>query len=291
VDKLRLGIPKGSLEKATIDLFRRAGWNIKGNGRSYFPDIDDPEIGCTMCRAQEMSRYVENGTLDCGLTGKDWVMENDSQVVVVADLMYSKASSRPVRWVLAVPGDSNIRSLTDMADKKIATELVNYTKRYFASRNIPVKVEFSWGATEAKVAQGLADAVVEVTETGSTIKAHGLKIVHEFFQSNTQFIVNPDVWETKPFKREKIENIRVLLLGALRAENMVGLKMNIQEKSLKTVISLLPSLLAPTVSSLYDTDWYSVEVVVNQEEVRSLVPRLVSTGAQGIVEYPLYKVI
>jgi ATP phosphoribosyltransferase len=291
VDKLRLGIPKGSLEKATIDLFRRAGWNIKGNGRSYFPNIDDPEISCTMCRAQEMSRYVENGTLDCGLTGKDWIMENDSQVVVVADLMYSKASSRPVRWVLAVPGDSTIRSLADMADKKIATELVNYTRRYFESRNIPVKVEFSWGATEAKVAQGLADAVVEVTETGSTIKAHGLKIVHEFFQSNTQFIVNADVWESKPFKREKIENIRVLLLGALRAENMVGLKMNIQEKSLKVIISLLPSLLAPTVSSLYETDWYSVEVVVNQEEVRSLVPRLVSAGAQGIVEYPLYKVI
>jgi ATP phosphoribosyltransferase len=291
VDKLRLGIPKGSLEKATIDLFRRAGWNIKGNGRSYFPEIDDPEISCTMCRAQEMSRYVENGTLDCGLTGKDWIMENDSQVVVVADLMYSKASSRPVRWVLAVPGDSNIRSLADMADKKIATELVNYTRRYFQSRNIPVKVEFSWGATEAKVAQGLADAVVEVTETGSTIKAHGLKIVHEFFQSNTQFIVNADVWESKPFKREKIENIRVLLLGALRAENMVGLKMNIQEKSLKTIISVLPSLLAPTVSSLYETDWYSVEVVVNQEEVRSLIPRLVSAGAQGIVEYPLYKVI
>uniref|UniRef100_A0A7V6A1D5 ATP phosphoribosyltransferase n=1 Tax=Desulfobacca acetoxidans TaxID=60893 RepID=A0A7V6A1D5_9BACT len=291
VDKLRLGIPKGSLEKATIDLFRRAGWNIKGNGRSYFPEIDDPEISCTMCRAQEMSRYVENGTLDCGLTGKDWIMENDSQVVVVADLMYSKTSSRPVRWVLAVPGDSNIRSLADMANKKIATELVNYTRRYFESRNIPVTVEFSWGATEAKVAQGLADAVVEVTETGSTIKAHGLKIVHEFFQSNTQFIVNPDVWESKPFKREKIENIRMLLLGALRAENMVGLKMNIQEKSLKTIIALLPSLLAPTISSLYETDWYSVEVVVNQEEVRSLVPRLVSAGAQGIVEYPLYKVI
>ena len=291
MDKLRLGIPKGSLEKATIDLFRRAGWNIKGNGRSYFPNIDDPEISCTMCRAQEMSRYVENGTLDCGLTGKDWIMENDSQVVVVADLMYSKASSRPVRWVLAVPGDSTIKSLTDMADKKIATELVNYTRRYFESKNIPVKVEFSWGATEAKVAQGLADAVVEVTETGSTIRAHGLKIVHEFFQSNTQFIVNADVWESKPFKREKIENIRVLLLGALRAENMVGLKMNIQEKSLKTIIALLPSLLAPTVSSLYETDWYSVEVVVNQEEVRSLVPRLVATGAQGIVEYPLYKVI
>jgi len=291
VDKLRLGIPKGSLEKATIDLFHRAGWNIKGNGRSYFPDIDDPEIACTMCRAQEMSRYVENGTLDCGLTGKDWIMENDSRVVVVADLMYSKASSRPVRWVLAVPGDSTIRSLTDMAGKKIATELVNYTRRYFESRKIPVTVEFSWGATEAKVAQGLADAVVEVTETGSTIRAHGLKIVHEFFQSNTQLIVNPEVWESNDFKREKIENLRVLLMGALRAENMVGLKMNIPEKKLKNIIALLPSLLAPTISSLYETDWYSVEVVVNQEEVRSLVPRLVAAGAQGIVEYPLYKVI
>ena len=291
MDKLRLGIPKGSLEKATIDLFRRAGWHIKVNGRSYFPDIDDPEISCTMCRAQEMSRYVENGTLDCGLTGKDWIMENDSRVVVVADLMYSKASSRPVRWVLAVSADSNIRSLSDLAGKKIATELVNYTHRYFESRKIPVTVEFSWGATEAKVSQGLADAVVEVTETESTIKAHGLKIIHEFFQSNTQLIVNPQVWENKPFKREKIENIRVLLLGALRAENMVGLKMNIPEKNLKTIIALLPSLLAPTVSSLYETDWYSVEVVVNQEEVRSLVPRLVTAGAQGIVEYPLYKVI
>jgi ATP phosphoribosyltransferase len=244
-----------------------------------------------MCRAQEMSRYIENGTLDCGLTGKDWIMENDSRVVVVADLMYSKASRRPVRWVLAVPADSDIKSLKDMAGKKIATELVNYTRRFFKERNIPVSVEFSWGATEAKVAQGLADAVVEVTETGSTIKAHGLKIIHEFFQSNTQFIANPEVWETNALKRDKIENIRVLLLGALRAENMVGLKMNIQERSLKDIIDLLPSLLAPTISSLFETDWYSVEVVVNQEEVRSLVPRLVAVGAQGIVEYPLYKVI
>ncbi len=291
MDKLRLGLPKGSLEKATIDLFRRAGWHIQVNGRSYFPDIDDPEIACTMCRAQEMSRYIENGTLDCGLTGKDWIMENDSRVVVVTDLMYSKASRRPVRWVLAVPADSDIKSLKDMAGKKIATELVNYTRRFFKERNLPVSVEFSWGATEAKVAQGLADAVVEVTETGSTIKAHGLKIIHEFFQSNTQFIANPEVWETDAVKREKIENLRVLLLGALRAENMVGLKMNIPEKSLKVIIDLLPSLLAPTISSLYETDWYSVEVVVNQEEVRSLVPRLVAVGAQGIVEYPLYKVI
>ena len=282
MDKLRLGLPKGSLEKATIDLFRRAGWHIKVNGRSYFPDIDDPEITCSMCRAQEMSRYVENGTLDCGLTGKDWVMENDSRVVAVADLIYSKTSTRPVRWVLAAPADSDIKSLKDMAGKKIATELVNYTKRYFAARNIPVAVEFSWGATEAKVAAGLADAIVEVTETGSTIRAHGLKIIHEFFQSNTQLIVNPDVWENDADKREKIENLRMLLMGALRAENMVGLK---------TIVDLLPSLLAPTISPLYETDWYSVEVVVNQEEVRSLIPRLVATGAQGIVEYPLYKVV
>jgi ATP phosphoribosyltransferase len=291
VDKLRLGIPKGSLEKATIDLFRRAGWHIQVNGRSYFPDIDDPEITCSMCRAQEMSRYVENGTLDCGLTGKDWIMENDSRVVVVADLVYSKTSTRPVRWVLAVPADSPIRSLKDLAGKKIATELVNYTKRYFAARNIPVAVEFSWGATEAKVAAGLADAIVEVTETGSTIRAHGLKIIHEFFQSNTQLIVNPDMWENDTDKREKIENLRMLLMGALRAENMVGLKMNIPEEGLKAIVALLPSLLAPTISPLYETDWYSVEVVVNQEEVRSLIPRLVSAGAQGIVEYPLYKVV
>jgi ATP phosphoribosyltransferase len=291
VDKLRLGIPKGSLEKATIDLFRRAGWHIQVNGRSYFPDIDDPDIACSMCRAQEMSRYIENGTLDCGLTGKDWIMENDSRVVVVADLMYSKTSTRPVRWVLAVPADSDVKSLKDMAGKKIATELVNFTKRYFAARNIPVSVEFSWGATEAKVTAGLADAIVEVTETGSTIRAHGLKIIHEFFQSNTQLIVNPQVWETDAVKREKIENLRVLLLGALRAENMVGLKMNIQEDGLKDLVNLLPSLMAPTISPLFETDWYSVEVVVNQEEVRHLIPRLVASGAQGIVEYPLYKVI
>jgi ATP phosphoribosyltransferase len=291
VDKLRLGIPKGSLEKATIDLFRRAGWSIKINGRSYFPDIDDPEISCSMCRAQEMSRYVENGTLDCGLTGKDWIMENDSTVVVVADLMYSKSSQNPVRWVLAVPADSPIKSLHDLAGKKIATELVNYTRRYFETRQIPVKVEFSWGATEAKVAAGLVDAVVEVTETGSTIRAHGLKIIHEFFQSNTQLIANPDVWENDPVKREKMENLVVLLMGALRAEKMVGLKMNCPEENLKEIVELLPSLLAPTISTLYETDWYSVEVVVNQNEVRTLVPQLVAAGAQGIVEYPLHKVI
>ena len=291
VNKLRLGIPKGSLEQATLDLFRRSGWYIKTAGRSYFPEIDDPEITCHMCRAQEMSRYVANHTLDCGLTGQDWIMENDSQVVVVADLMYAKSSQQPVRWVLAVPADSDIKSLKDLAGKKIATELVNYTARYFAQRQIPVTVEFSWGATEAKVAAGLADAIVEVTETGSTIKAHGLKIIHELFQSNTQLIANPQVWEEDPDKREKMENIAMLLLGALRAERMVGLKMNVPEDQLKGLIDLLPSLLAPTIAPLYETDWFSVEVVVNKPEVRTLIPRLISAGAQGIVEYPLHKVI
>ena len=291
MDKLRLGLPKGSLEKATIELFRRSGWHIKAKSRSYFPDIDDPRISCSMCRAQEMSRYVADGTLDCGLTGLDWTMENDSQVEVVADLMYSKSSQNPVRWVVAVPADSNIRALRDLAGKKIATELVNYTRRYFAQRQIPVSVEFSWGATEAKVAAGLVDAVVEVTETGSTIRAHGLKIIHDLFQSNTQFIANPEVWQNNPIKREQMENIAVLLLGALRAENMVGLKMNIPEKQLPDIVTLLPSLLAPTIASLYETDWFSVEVVVNQSEVRILIPRLIRAGAQGIVEYPLHKVI
>ncbi len=291
LDKLRLGVPKGSLEKATLDLFRRAGWNIQAKSRSYFPDIDDPEISCSVCRAQEMSRYVENGTLDCGITGKDWIMETDSQITVVADLMYSKSSLNPVRWVLAVPADSEVRNLRDLAGKKVATELVNYTRRYFEQRQIPVRVEFSWGATEAKVAAGLVDAIVEVTETGSTIKAHGLKIIHELFQSNTQFIANPKVWETDPAKREKMENIAMLLLGALRAEKMVGLKMNVPTEHLEEMVQMLPSLLAPTVSPLYDQKWFSVEVVVNQHEVRQLIPRLVKAGAQGIVEYPLNKLI
>ena len=291
MDKLRLGLPKGSLERATLELFRRSGWNIQVNGRNYFPDVDDPEISCSMCRAQEMSRYVEDGTLDCGITGKDWTMESDAKVTVVADLMYSKSSLNPVRWVVAVPADSEVKSVRDLAGKKIATELVNYTRRYFEQRQIPVRVEFSWGATEAKVAAGLVDAIVEVTETGSTIRAHGLKIIHELFQSNTQFIANTQVWEKDTRKREKMESLAVLLLGALRAERMVGLKMNIAERQLKEIVPLLPSLMAPTIASLYETDWYSVEVVVNQSEVRTLVPRLIRAGAQGIIEYPLHKVI
>ena len=291
VNKLKLGIPKGSLEKATIELFAKSGWKISINGRSYFPDIDDPEISCSMCRAQEMSRYVENGTLDCGLTGKDWILENDSQVVVAADLVYSKVSKNPARWVLAVPKESPYRQPEDLAGKKIATELVNFTKKYFAERRIPVQVEFSWGATEAKVEAGLADAIVEVTETGSTIRAHGLKIIHELMQTNTRFIVNQEVWDQDPWKREKINNLILLLQGALRADRMVGLKMNVPAVKLATMVALLPSLQAPTISSLYQPEWYSVEVVVEKAEVRNLIPQVIKMGATGIIEYPLFKVI
>jgi ATP phosphoribosyltransferase len=289
-DKLKLGIPKGSLQNATIALFKRAGWRIDMNGRSYFPDINDDTIECAICRAQEMSRYVEGGTLDAGLTGEDWISENESDVRIVEDLVYSKVSQRPARWVLAVPYDSDIKSLEDLAGKKIATELVNFTRKYFAQRGIDVEVEFSWGATEAKVVSGLADAVVEVTETGSTIKAHGLKIVHELLETNTKLIANHAAW-ANPEKREKIEQVALLLKGALVAEKMVGLKMNVPEAKLKEVVALLPSLNAPTVSPLYQSDWFAVETVVASSVVRDLIPELLQNGAEGIIEYPLNKVI
>jgi ATP phosphoribosyltransferase len=287
---LKLGIPKGSLQDATIDLFKRSGWKINVNGRSYFPEINDDDIECAICRAQEMSRYVENGTLDAGLTGKDWIAENKSDVHVVCDLVYSKTSSRPARWVLAVPYDSKIRTLEDLEGKKISTELVEFTKEYFLQRNIRTTVEFSWGATEAKVVSGLADAIVEVTETGSTIKAHGLKIIHELMQTNTQLIANHTAW-TDPVKREKIEQIALLLTGALLGEKMVGLKMNVPEDRLEAIVALLPSLNAPTVAPLYHKNWFSVETVINSDTVRSLIPELLKNGAQGVIEYPLNKVI
>ena len=287
---LKLGIPKGSLQNATIDLFRRSGWQININGRSYFPEINDASIECALCRAQEMSCYVENGTLDAGLTGKDWIAENKSDVHVITDLVYSKVSSRPARWVLAVAYDSPIRKLEDLKGKKIATELVEFTRNYFSERNINVAVEFSWGATEAKVVSGLADAIVEVTETESTIKAHGLRIVHELMQTNTQLIANHATWQN-PAKKEKLEQIALLLKGALLAEKLVGLKMNIPEKQLKTVVALLPSLNAPTVSPLYNSDWFAVETVVGTDVVRDLIPVLMKNGAEGIIEYPLNKVI
>jgi ATP phosphoribosyltransferase len=287
---LKLGVPKGSLQNATIALFKRSGWTINVNGRSYFPEINDDTIDCAICRAQEMSRYVESGTLDAGLTGMDWISENQSDIHVVDNLIYSKVSSRPARWVLAVPYDSGIKDLKDLDGKKIATELVAYTKRYFAERKINVEVEFSWGATEAKVVSGLADAVVEVTETGSTIKAHGLRIIHELMQTNTQLIANHKAW-SDPAKREKIEQIAQLLQGALRGEKLVGLKMNVAKDDVEAVMALLPSLNAPTVSHLYQSDWLAVESVIDTSVVRDLIPKLIKAGAEGIIEYPLNKVI
>ena len=288
--KLNLGVPKGSLQNATLALFKRSGWTINVNGRSYFPEINDDEIECAICRAQEMSRYVENGTLDAGLTGKDWIAENSSDVHVVEDLIYSKVSARPARWVLAVPYDSPIKSLDDLHGKKISTELVAFTKRYFQEHDIAVEVEFSWGATEAKVVSGLADAVVEVTETGSTIKAHGLRIIHELMQTNTQLITNRRAWED-PHKREKIEQIALLLKGALLGDKMVGIKMNVPHDKLEQIVQRLPSLNAPTIASLYQSDWFSVETVVGTGVVRDLIPELLKAGAEGIIEYPLNKVI
>jgi len=287
---LKLGIPKGSLQDATIALFKRSGWKISVNGRSYFPEINDDKIECAICRAQEMSCYVESGTLDAGLTGKDWIAENNSDVHVVADLVYSKVSARPARWVLAVPFDSPIKKLEDLRGKKISTELIGFTKKYFSDHGVDVKVAFSWGATEAKAVSGLADAIVEVTETESTIKAHGLRIVHELMQTNTQLIANHDAWKD-PEKRDKLEQIALLLKGALLGEKMVGLKMNVPEKLLKNIVSLLPSLNAPTVAPLYQSDWFSVETVVQTEIVRDLIPKLLKQGAEGIIEYPLNKVV
>jgi ATP phosphoribosyltransferase len=287
---LILGIPKGSLEKATISLFEKSGWKIRVNDRSYFPDINDASVKCAICRAQEMSRYVENGTFDAGLTGKDWIEENASDIVVVDDLVYSKVTQKPAKWVLAVPVDSDIEKIEDLQGKKIATELVNFTKRYFNERGIDVTVEFSWGATEAKVVSGLADAIVEVTETGSTIRAHGLKIIQELMESNTQLIANKKAYKDK-WKKEKIGQIVLLLKGALRAESMVGLKMNVPEEKLSVIISMLPSLNAPTVAGLYNSAWTSVETVVDSSQVRDLIPRLIKAGAEGIIEYPLNKVI
>ncbi len=289
-DVLKIGIPKGSLQDATVALFRRSGWKINVNGRSYFPEINDDTIECALCRAQEMPAYVQEGTLDAGLTGMDWIAENNSDVHVVEDLVYSKVSARPARWVLAVAYDSPIKKLEDLKGKKISTELVKFTERYFKERNIDVNVEFSWGATEAKVVNGLADAIVEITETETTIKAHGLRIIHELMQTNTQLIANHDAWKN-PAKKEKIRQIALLLKGALLGEKLVGLKMNVSELNLSKIVSLLPSLNAPTVSNLYQSTWFSVETVVDSGVVRDLIPELLKNGAEGIVEYPLNKVV
>lgn len=294
--ELKLGLPKGSLEVTTIELFKKSGWKITTASRSYFPSIDDETLRCSLVRPQEMSRYVESGSLDAGITGKDWTMENESDVQVVAEMVYSKTSFKPTRWVLAVPQDSPIKKIEELKGKTIATEMVNFTRRYFAERKIPVEVEFSWGATEAKAAEKLVDAVVEVTETGGTIRAHGLRIVAELLESNPQLIAHKKAWNDS-WKRAKIEQIRLLLQGALSAENKVGIKMNVAEKDVEKVIKLIPSITAPTIATLYPAaalkgvKWFSVESVIAEDVVRDLIPKLIQNGAVGIIEYPLNKVI
>jgi ATP phosphoribosyltransferase len=290
MNKLKLGIPKGSLESSTIDLFKRAGWQISYDSRSYFPEIDDEEISCALVRAQEMSRYVEDGTLDLGLTGRDWIIENESDITVVEDLVYSRASVKQARWVLVVKEDSPIQGIEDMEGKKISTELVNFTRKYFNERGINVHIEFSWGATEAKVVEGLVDAIVEVTETGSTLKANKLKIIHELMTTNTQLIANNEAW-TDPWKKRKMLQIQILLNGSLLAVGKVVMKLNVSKENLGRVMLLLPSLKAPTVSGLYNEEWFAVETVVDKSIVRDLIPILQEAGAEGIIEYSLNKVI
>jgi ATP phosphoribosyltransferase len=286
---LKLGIPKGSLETATIDLFRRAGFQITTSTRSYFPGIDDPEIECMLIRAQEMARYVEDGILDAGLTGRDWIEENEASVVAVADLIYAKQSFGKVRWVLAVPEASNFRTVHDLEGKIIATELVATTKRYLAGHGVTAKVEFSWGATEVKPPV-LADAIVEVTETGSSLRANKLKIIDTVVESNTQLIANKESWED-PQKRRKLEDIRMLLEGAINALGKVGLMLNVHKDSLAAVLAVLPALKRPTISHLSDEEWLAVNTILDERTVRDIIPRLKQAGGQGIVEYPLNKIV
>jgi ATP phosphoribosyltransferase len=286
---LKLGLPKGSLQESTIKLFGKAGYKIVVSGRSYVPNIDDPEIECLMFRAQEMARYVERGVLDVGLTGKDWITENDADVVEVEDLVYSKATSRAFRWVVAVPEDSEIRSVKDLEGKRIATELVGATQRYLARHGVSAEVEYSWGATEIKVPH-LVDAIVEGTETGASLRAHRLRIVDTVVESNTKLIASHQAW-ADPWKREKIEMLAMLLKGSLEAEGKVGLKMNVPKEKLEQVSSQLPALHTPTISNQTDADWAAIEVVIDKREVRDVIPRLKKAGAEGIIEYPLNSVI
>jgi ATP phosphoribosyltransferase len=288
--RLKLGIPKGSLEQATIDLFHKAGWRISVSSRNYFPSIDDADLNCALIRAQEMARYVESGVLDVGLTGLDWILETQAKVEIVSDLVYSKVSARKAYWVLAVPADSPIQRLEDCAGKRISTELVGFTRRFFAERGIPVEVEFSWGATEAKVVEGLVDAIVEVTETGSTLRAHSLRIIHTLLESNTKLIANPLSYRD-PWKKGKIRQLALLLQGALNADSMVGLKMNVPEERLEEVVRILPCITAPTIAQLYKSPWFSVEVMVSEAIVREIIPQLIELGADGIIEYSLNKLV
>ncbi len=289
-NELRFGLPKGSLENATIELFAKAGWKIQTSSRSYFPTSDDDDLKFSLVRPQEMAKVLERGKLDVGIAGRDWVRENDSDVIEVGEMVYSKVSRRPARWVLVVGPESRVEKPEDLAGATISTELVGFTKRFFAERNIPVEVEFSWGATEAKILKGLCDAIVEVTETGSTIRANNLRIVCELMESVPVLIANRQAWED-PWKRTKIERIFTMLRSALRAEGMVGLKMNAPGERIEAIVKILPSLNQPTIANLYQSDWVSIETIMPETEVRKIVPELMSLGAEGIVEYPLNKII
>lgn len=288
-NKLKLGIPKGSLQDATIALFERAGWHIYANGRSYFPGIDDEEIECMLIRAQEMARYVEKGVLDAGLTGIDWVIESGLNVASVTALTYSKATRNKVRWVLAVPEDSPYRKAEELTGKVIATELVEVTKNYFASKKVPVKVEFSWGATEVKPPT-LADAIVEVTETGSSLRANRLRIIETVMESETHLIANHKAY-TDPWKKQKIDNLALMLNGAIAAQGRVGLMMNVQKENLEAVLKILPALASPTISALSGEGWVALNTVLEESVLRDVIPKLKGVGATGIVEYPLNKIV
>ena len=290
MQQLRIGIPKGSLESATITLFEQAGWSITRRSRNYFPEINDTEISCALVRSQEMAPYVENGTLDLGLTGHDWILETRADVVEICELVYSKSTDQPARWVLIVRDNSTVQSIADLDGKRIATELIDFTRRYLAERGITAKVEFSWGATEAKVVEGLVDAAVEITETGSTIRAHGLRIICDLLHTHTRLIANKTAMED-PWKKRKIDQVALLLQAALAARRKVALKMNVPLDQIERIVSILPSLQAPTVSHLYNQNWLAVETVVNSNEIRDLIPRLKMAGASGILEYELRKIV
>jgi ATP phosphoribosyltransferase len=286
---LRLGIPAGSLQEATADLFRKAGYKITFVGRSYYPAIDDPEIHCTLIRAQEMPRYVQDGSLDCGLTGHDWVLENQAQVVELGELLFSKVSRRPVKWVLAVPNDSPIQKVQDLQGKRIATEVVGLTRRWLAAQGVTANVEFSWGATEVKPPR-LADAIVDVTETGSSLRANNLRILAEILQSTTRFIANEKSY-ADPWKKQKMDDLLLMVQGALAAEGKVGLMMNVKKTDLPPVLKILPALQNPTISALSNEEWVALNTIIDESTVRHIIPQLKQAGARGIVEYPLNKII
>jgi len=287
---LKIGLPKGSLQEATLRVLKKAGFNISIGSRSYFPSIDDNELDPVLIRAQEMSRYVEDGTLDCGITGEDWIRENSSRVIRVQGLEYAKQSLNKVRWVIAVPEGSKIRSVKDLNGKRVATELVGVTKAFLKKKKIKAEVEFSWGATEVKVAAGLVDAIVEITETGSSLRANKLRIVDTVCYSTTQLIANKKTWQNE-WKKTKIESLAMLLRGAILAESKVGLKMNVKQKDLCRILAILPSMKRPTISCLTDKNWFDIDTIIDEEEVKRLIPALIRAGAQGIIEYPLNKAI